>query len=642
MSDISGQLIKDSYSYILQADTSTGYVYRVNGNVPINPIFSSGLTVFSAFTFVDGNQQNGYVLTSDGSGNSRWAAVSGASVASVTASTGLSGNSTTGAITLINTSPDKTVVITGGTNIEIVSDYPNFGINFTGNTSTSGNYLPLSGGTVTGGTIFQSGLTANTISATTYYNVNAVTGGTYSNGVITLSGTGSVNGNQITGLSALTPNTLYSGDGSLLGNRIVNIDGYTLNFSGSGATNNLVLSGGSVGIGKFPVYKLDVNGDINFPTTTGSTYGIIRQNGTALFHTYGTGNLFLGVSSGNFTTSGSGNNVGVGINTLQSNTIGYSNSAIGKGSLSNNTTGFANVGVGVASLRENTIGGTNVAIGGSALQNNLTGSSNVAIGNSAGLNETGSNKLYIANTDTKTLIYGEFDTNRVGINTTSLSNAFTVSASTNPVKFIGLQSSSDTRFVTSDSTGVLSYRSDVLTTGSTITAATIYNFNGTLTDNRIVNLSSYTLNFSSATNPNTLVLSGGNIGIGTTSPTNALTINATTDPLKLEGLQTSSDTEVLSVDVSGVVHKISTSSISGFLRNETHSGATDTITINQSIFNPSNLTVLSTSVFIVDTNADYYILGDLYNYGSVIVNGTLKVGGIIYNYGTITGSGIIE
>ena len=33
---------------------------------------------------------------------------------------------------------------------------------YTGNTSISGDYLPLSGGTVTGGTIFQSGLTANT------------------------------------------------------------------------------------------------------------------------------------------------------------------------------------------------------------------------------------------------------------------------------------------------------------------------------------------------------------------------------------------------------------------------------------------------------------------------------------------------
>ena len=192
MSDISGQLIKDSYSYILQVDTSTGYVYRVNGNVPVNPIFSSGLTVFSAFTFVDGNQSNGYVLTSDANGNSRWAAVSGASVSSVTASTGLSGNSTTGAITLINTAPDKTVTIsggtgistggtypnfsivntapdqtvtiTGGTNIEITGVYPDFGVNFTG--TTSGEYLPLSGGTVTGDTIFEYGLTANTLTIT--------------------------------------------------------------------------------------------------------------------------------------------------------------------------------------------------------------------------------------------------------------------------------------------------------------------------------------------------------------------------------------------------------------------------------------------------------------------------------------------
>jgi hypothetical protein len=157
MSDISGQLIKNSYNYILQADTSTGYVFRVGGDVPVNPIFSSGLTVFSAFTFVDGNQQNGYVLTSDTNGNSRWAAVSGASVSSVTASTGLSGNSTTGAITLINTqvqgitgitassglsaSTSNNVVtlintgvtgITAGTNITINQSTGNVTINSTG------------------------------------------------------------------------------------------------------------------------------------------------------------------------------------------------------------------------------------------------------------------------------------------------------------------------------------------------------------------------------------------------------------------------------------------------------------------------------------------------------------------------------
>jgi hypothetical protein len=55
-------------------------------------------------------------------------------------------------------------------------------------TNLSELYLPLSGGTVSGGTIFQSGLTANTISATTYQNLPTdvyVTGGTYTNGEIT-------------------------------------------------------------------------------------------------------------------------------------------------------------------------------------------------------------------------------------------------------------------------------------------------------------------------------------------------------------------------------------------------------------------------------------------------------------------------
>jgi len=137
--------------------------------------------------------------------------------------------------------------------------------------------------------------------------------------------------------------------------------------------------------------------------------------------------------------------------------------------------------------------------------------------------------------------------------------------------------------------------------------------------------------------------SGGNVGIGTVSPSNKLHVFAATDPIKVEGVQTGTDTELLTIDGSGVIHKVSSSSVGGaFLRNETNSGATDTITINQSIFNPSDLTVLSTSVFIVDTNADYYILGDLYNYGDIVVDGTLKVGGVIYNRGTITGSGIIE
>ena len=137
MADISNQLIKDSYNFVLQADTN-GVVYRIGGSVPTNVTFQSGVTVNSGFTYSNGTEGVGYALLTDGTGYAYWGPVSAATpssgVTSITVGNGLSANSSTGAVTIA----------------------------FTGSTSTSGDYLPLSGGTVTGGTIFQSGLTANT------------------------------------------------------------------------------------------------------------------------------------------------------------------------------------------------------------------------------------------------------------------------------------------------------------------------------------------------------------------------------------------------------------------------------------------------------------------------------------------------
>jgi hypothetical protein len=138
MSDISNQLIKDSYNYVLQSDTTTGIVYRIGGTIPVNPTFQSGLTVTGGFTYSGAGEQVGYVMTCDALGNATWEPISAATpssgVTSITVGNGLSANSSTGAVTIV----------------------------FTGSTGTSGDYLPLSGGTVTGGTVFQSGLTANT------------------------------------------------------------------------------------------------------------------------------------------------------------------------------------------------------------------------------------------------------------------------------------------------------------------------------------------------------------------------------------------------------------------------------------------------------------------------------------------------
>ena len=150
MSDISNQLIKDSYNYVLQSDLATGVVYRIGGTIPVNPIFQSGLTVNSGFTYSNGTEQPGYALLTDGTGYSYWGPVSGVSpssgVTSISASTGLSASSSTGAVTIINTAPDQTVTITGGTNIQIDGTYPNFGVNFTGTTGL--NYF-VSGSTPT-------------------------------------------------------------------------------------------------------------------------------------------------------------------------------------------------------------------------------------------------------------------------------------------------------------------------------------------------------------------------------------------------------------------------------------------------------------------------------------------------------------
>jgi hypothetical protein len=62
-------------------------------------------------------------------------------------------------------------------------------------------------------------------------------------------------------------------------------------------------------------------------------------------------------------------------------------------------------------------GDNNTVIGYAAGYNNTTGTGNVFIGYKAGYNETGSNKLYIENSDSSSpLIYGEFDNDKVQIN----------------------------------------------------------------------------------------------------------------------------------------------------------------------------------------------------------------------------------
>jgi hypothetical protein len=106
-----------------------------------------------------------------------------------------------------------------------------------------------------------------------------------------------------------------------------------------------------------------------------------------------------------------------------SNTTGQENTFAGTLAGPFNTTGSQNTFFGTQSGYMNGTGNQNTFIGymaGGGLFS-TEGNGNVFLGNFAGYNEAGSNKLYIANSDIDPpLIYGEFDNQKVGINTTDL------------------------------------------------------------------------------------------------------------------------------------------------------------------------------------------------------------------------------
>ncbi len=115
-------------------DNGTFTGLTVNGNLSVTGDTSiSGTTTFvSPPVFNDlTNSSEINSLVVDSSGN---LTVNSNLINTVNTSTGLSGNTVSGVVTLTNTLPDQTVTITGGTNMQIVGTYPSFGVNFTGTT----------------------------------------------------------------------------------------------------------------------------------------------------------------------------------------------------------------------------------------------------------------------------------------------------------------------------------------------------------------------------------------------------------------------------------------------------------------------------------------------------------------------------
>jgi hypothetical protein len=196
-------------------------------------------------TSFDGSQgTSGQVLTSAGTGNTpTWTTPTVGTVTSVdaTGGTGISVSggpiTSSGSLTITNTAPDQTVVLTASTGISTSGTYPSFTITNTapdqvvsltgaGTTSISGTYPNFTissddqfDGTVTsvGGTGTVNGIT---LSGTVTSSGNLTLGGTLSGVDLTTQVTGTLPvANGGTGLTSLTANRVPYGNGtSALGN----------------------------------------------------------------------------------------------------------------------------------------------------------------------------------------------------------------------------------------------------------------------------------------------------------------------------------------------------------------------------------------------------------------------------------------
>lgn len=235
---------------------------------------------------------------------------------------------------------------------------------------------------------------------------------------ITLGGTttgtfsGNLSGNATTATSAATATTSGSFTGTMAGD-VTGTQGATVvaTVGGSTATNvgaavlaaNAATSSNTASTlvkrdasGNFTAGTLTMAGGFNLAATSSSTVGVLSQGGTRLLHTFGTANFFAGSGAGNFAMTGSGRNVSVGNNTLQSNTTGAFNTAVGTDVMKVNSTGYANTGIGSGALYFNTTGFNNTATGGSSLNANTIGTGNTATGNGSMIvNTTAGNNVAI-------------------------------------------------------------------------------------------------------------------------------------------------------------------------------------------------------------------------------------------------------
>lgn len=164
----------------------------------------------------------------------------------------------------------------------------------------------------------------------------------------------------------------------------------------------------------FAGYQAGLNNTGSNVTIFGYNAGITGNSGNF--------NTFIGSKSGQVNTTGY-NNIFIGADAGQQNSSGNYNAFMGAGAGDGNKTGSENVFVGFYAGGFNDTGNNNTFLGFQAGLNTANQSGNIFIGHNAGSNESGSNLLFIDNSNTASpLIWGDFANNRLVINGNNSNN----------------------------------------------------------------------------------------------------------------------------------------------------------------------------------------------------------------------------
>ena len=277
-------------------DVKTRRVSLIDGYGPLNPIFSSGLTINSGFTYTNGTEQPGYTLFTDGTGYAYWDLGPTQGVTGITATDGLSSQTTSNVTTIINIDKgssqnifknilvDSTIQFSANSN----SDSLNFsGINLT-ITSAGTNTLVFSAGTGGGGGSGTTDFSAVSINSVTQFTsssdktinfsgINISITSAATNTLVFSAGTGGGGGTTVTGgtysAGTLTLDNSTGGTVSVTGFPATTSFGVTVDGSGG------VITTGQKGYIRIP-YGFTITSWTLIGSPSGSiTFDIWRTNG---------------------------------------------------------------------------------------------------------------------------------------------------------------------------------------------------------------------------------------------------------------------------------------------------------------------------------------------------------------------------